>query len=96
MPKPTPVMSPELHAFLSERARSSWIHVSLWMPPPSTPENIVRVQVYVPDMRGGMDSARGRICEGWYYGAPLNEWRVDGTPTRWRVSHWQPLPGRPL
>ena len=63
---------------------SKWISVKERLPKLSTPLELHRVVVW--------DSFRGYWLVGWYFGGHLNEWRVDGSPSKQDgITHWMEI-----
>ena len=87
-------LSKEL-AELKERER--WVSVSERLPEADTEEEIrsVRVWVWVEKWRNRDDHDAMRL--GYYLRGPLNEWRIDGSPSNWNgdVTAWRYLPTPP-
>jgi len=38
---------------------------------------------------------RSTATIGWYFGEPLNQWRMEGSPSEMDPTHWMPLPELP-
>lgn len=38
---------------------------------------------------------RGYPVVGWYFGGLLNEFRMDGSPSKQFPTHWAPMPPKP-
>ena len=38
---------------------------------------------------------QGRAVIGWYLGGDLQEWRMEGTNSEQKPTHWMPLPKLP-
>lgn len=68
---------------------SKWIKVAERMPGPH--EKLI---VFVPFLssRDSRDRDGTRVGR-WLPG--LKEWRIDGSPSSWEVTHWMPWPKPP-
>jgi hypothetical protein len=54
----------------------------------STALKIKRLLIVLPEIEGPV-----RI--GWYFGGKMNIWRMDGSPSDVKPTHWMALPKPP-
>lgn len=74
----------------------NWIKAESGQLPPESPEQhtFIKVLVYVPDFDKGTVLENG-VRVGWYMHS-VGEWRIENSPSKWNVTHWQPMPQPPV
>jgi len=72
----------------------NWIKCSTRLPDNADPMAIRKVLVYSPDFARGHDAVLPDDCIrfGWRM---CGQWKIEGSPSSWDVTHWMPLPGMP-
>jgi hypothetical protein len=75
---------------------SEWIKAQPDQLPPFSPEPHKHVEciVYIPGLDEGTVLKNG-VTTGYYIHG-LNEWRMTGSPSTWKVTYWQAMPQPPV